>query len=81
MFYNQDQFIGKEHFARREKAEESIYESPYASQSDYYEIIDNSTGKIIQEFMIAPPLYTAGEEPLEDSFHEEEWFIWSTEDL
>lgn len=76
-FYSRNQLIGMENFAKQEKAEESVYESPYASQGDFYEIVDNSNGKVIQEFMLVSPLYVHAEDALEDPFFEEEWFSWS----
>lgn len=49
-YYNRDKMIGKETFPDLEKAEASIFDSPYANRADYYEIIDYFTDKIVQEF-------------------------------
>lgn len=51
-YYYRDNFLGEENFTNLEKAEDSLYQSAYSRQADFYEILDSSTNKIVQEFVI-----------------------------
>ena len=59
-YYQKDQYIGEEKFSTLEKAEIDLYKSPYSFVGDFYEIIDQSTSRIVHEFTIPSydlPLY------------------------
>lgn len=83
-YYNRDKFIGEELFSCLDKAEDSLLESPYLLQSDYYEIIDRSTDKIVQEFMIPTFDLSPHERSSPHSYQEErslDWLDWPDDDL
>lgn len=83
-YYNRDKFIGEEFFPSLEKAEESLLESDYSPHSDYYEILDRSTDRIVQEFAI-PPFHLQQPDFFMERAHQEddslEWFDWPEEEI
>ncbi len=82
-YYSRDKFLGEENFRDLEKAEDSLYESDYSTRSDYYEIIDCSTNRIVQEFVIPTfdlPLTEAPEEGLLEENRNLDWKDLTDED-
>ena len=83
-YYNRDKFIGEESFPSLEKAEDSLLESAYSPHSDYYEILDRSTDRVIQEFAI-PPIHLPQPDTFLENTHQADgsldWFDWPEEEL
>ena len=77
-FYKNDKLIGTQKYPSLEKAEQELDNSDHYQNGDYYEIVNDENGEIIQDAEIVDP-----DDILDDMFDGEdskEGFDWTLGD-